>query len=110
MFPKTEELIVNNTCFIHLTSDTFKQISNLESDTAVEEAEPAARSGARTNCANERAKKGSEGCAQADNSAIIKDIIQAFAGAMTAQAGGQQVRLSVCLSARNACMVFFLSV
>nr|BBA21101.2 rhodopsin [Ambigolimax valentianus] len=73
------------------TQSQLSEISNLDSDIVTEEAEPTGRAGMRMKSFPEKGRKGCEDMApQTDSSAIIKDIIHAFAGAMTAQAASQQ--------------------
>ncbi|CAL1528992.1 unnamed protein product [Lymnaea stagnalis] len=71
----------------------MSEISNLDSDTAVEEpAEPVPRTGMRMKSIKDKMKKAAEASqpVQQDNSALVKDIMQALAGAMAAQSAGQQ--------------------
>ena len=79
---------------------SFSQISNLDSDTGVDDPEAGQVTGVSMrmknvpNQAGARAAGGrgaAQGPPQQDNLAVIKDIITAFAGVMTAQAGAQQV-------------------
>nr|BDI63180.1 GQ-rhodopsin 2 [Peronia verruculata] len=63
----------------------MSEISNLDSE--VEEVEPAPRAGMRM---KQMEKRGGDASAPAQDHALIKDIITAFAGAMTAQAGAAQ--------------------
>lgn len=65
------------------------QISNLDSDAGAEEVEPA-RAGMRMKPV---ADKPRTQAAQPDNSALVKDIMQALAGAMASAQAGQAVRI-----------------
>uniref|UniRef100_A0A2C9JUU2 G-protein coupled receptors family 1 profile domain-containing protein n=1 Tax=Biomphalaria glabrata TaxID=6526 RepID=A0A2C9JUU2_BIOGL len=67
----------------------MSEISNLDSDAGAEEVEPA-RAGMRMKPV---ADKPRTQAAQPDNSALVKDIMQALAGAMASAQAGQAVRI-----------------
>ncbi|CAG5117095.1 unnamed protein product, partial [Candidula unifasciata] len=75
-----------NSAAVGGAQSNISEISNLDSDQGYDDPEPPARSGMQM-----RNVKKECGPAQTDNNTIIKDIIHAFAGAMTAQAGAHQV-------------------
>ncbi|XP_059167105.1 rhodopsin-like [Physella acuta] len=76
-----------NSAAVGGTQSQMSEISNLDSDVA-DEPEPAARAGMKMK--NIAARSSAQ--AQQDNSALVKDIMQALAGAMAAaQNGGPQI-------------------